>query len=235
MVEVSWLGWGILWAGVGATVSGLILYRAVRIRRFRNLQVLLEREVEAALSDRLSSLRKLTMFVGANVDLQKILDHITETGLESFQCEQVSILLLDEQSGDLVVLSAAGLIRKDIVGSRQKVGYGVAGKVAETGQAIILGPVVDPRRFVGFESRNAEISASMVTPILLRNDLIGVLCVSSKKADRVYTETDLQVLQMFSEIVAVCIRHAQQADWMRQTISHLEERLADGTRRRRAA
>ena len=193
------------------------LYQLIRAERS-----VLSYYTEKGVGNRLKGLLKLTRFIGSNVDLQRILDNMTESGLETFDCEQVSLMLVDPGTSELVVRSTAGSTNRHVIGSRQKIGHGVSGKVAKTAQPLILGAEVDGKNFVGFNKKRNEISASMVVPIMLREELIGVQCVSSRARNHVYDSDDLQVLQVFAEMVAVCIRHTQQAEWMRKTIEGLE-------------
>jgi transcriptional regulator with GAF, ATPase, and Fis domain len=173
-------------------------------------------------SRRLTAISNLTRILGSRDDLQEILDGITKTALDGFDCQQVSILLLERGGEELRICSSAGLLDKRLLGRTQKVGEGVAGRVAETGKPLILGGVIDPGQFRGYQAKLHRLTASMVVPINLRNERIGVLCISSRLPDQSYDGEDLRVLQVFSEIVAVCIRHAQRATWMRETIHGLE-------------
>jgi len=167
---------------------------------------------------RLAGLLKVSRILGSLVDLQQVFDGVTQTALEAFNCDQVSLMLLDGATQELEVRSSSGFLGKRHIGSRQKIGQGVAGRVAELKQALILGSVVDPTQFRGFQRKQQKISASMVVPINLRDELIGVLSVSNRSPNCTYEAEDLHVLQVFAEIVTVCIRHAQQAAWMQETI-----------------
>jgi signal transduction protein with GAF and PtsI domain len=65
----------------------------------------------------------------------------------------------------------------------------------------------------------------MVVPIILRDELVGVLNVSTRSRKTIYDENDLKTLQVFAENVGACIRHTEQASWMRQTIRNLQESI----------
>ena len=65
----------------------------------------------------------------------------------------------------------------------------------------------------------------MVVPIILRDELVGVLNVSSRSHKVNYDKTDLKALEVFAENVGSCIRHTEQATWMRQTVQKLQQSL----------
>ncbi len=67
----------------------------------------------------------------------------------------------------------------------------------------------------------------MVVPVSLRGELVGVLSVSSSEPGLIYSEEDLQALQVFAETAGICCRHAEQTDWMRQTIQRLDTALQE--------
>ena len=177
------------------------------------------------------ALLRITRLLGTSASLQETLDGITQTALDLFEAEQSSILLFSETSRDLEVRSAAGLLGPGVLGQRQDLGKGIAGQVAMTGEAVLMGPDVDPERFPGVRRSANNISASMVVPIRLREELVGVLCVSRRTPGRSYDAEDLNLVQVFAEIVAVYIRRTQQATWMRETIHRLESLVPDEKRR----
>ena len=168
------------------------------------------------------ALLRITRLLGSSASLQETLDGITQTALDLFEAEQTSILLFNEGSRDLEVRSAAGLLGAAVLGQRQDLGKGIAGKVAMTGEPVLMGREVDHDRFPGARKNAYNISASMVVPIRLRDELVGVLCVSRRTPGRSYDPEDLNLVQVFAEVVGVYIRRTQQATWMRETIHRLE-------------
>ena len=170
----------------------------------------------------LDALLNVTRIMGADTNLQNILDGITRNCLDVFDCQQVSIMLLDESTQELKVRSQAGEFREGLLGSTQKVGEGIAGKVAKEGKPVILGKVIDREEFRSLRKQTENISTAMVVPITLRASSIGVLNVTSLSHGHSYQEQDLQVLHILAEIVAICIRHTQQTQWMRETIRGMD-------------
>jgi transcriptional regulator with GAF, ATPase, and Fis domain len=177
------------------------------------------------------ALLRITRLLGSSASLQETLDGITQTALDLFEAEQTSILLFNETSRDLEVRSAAGLLGEAVLGQRQDLGKGIAGQVAMSGQPVLMGREVDRERFPGARKNAYNISASMVVPIRLREELVGVLCVSRRTPGRNYDPEDLNLVQVFAEVVAVYIRRTQQATWMRETIHRLESLVPDEKRR----
>jgi GAF domain-containing protein len=65
-------------------------------------------------------------------------------------------------------------------------------------------------------------NAAMVVPVILRDELVGVINVSSRNGQVEFDHDDVRALQAFAENVGAAIRHAEQAEWMRATIRKLQ-------------
>jgi two-component system sensor histidine kinase KdpD len=208
------------------TVLAAILYLTDQQRRataiHRELLRQRERETERAerRSARLTALLNVSHIMGSEVSLQNVFDAVTKLCRETFACEQVSLMLVDKEAQELVVRSASGHREPEkVLGTRQKLGEGVAGRVAADGEPVLLGPgTPDPARFQALRRQQQFLTAAMVVPIRVRDELVGILNVASNSTAVVFDDEDLQSLRVFAENVGACIRHAEQAEWMRQLI-----------------
>ncbi len=205
------------------TVGAAIVYLADQQRRSARVQRELLRTRDRAAERmerhvaRLRALLNVSRIIGSETSLQGVFDSVTKVCLDTFACQRVSLMLVEKDTQDLVVCSVSGETDSEsIIGVRQRIGEGVAGRVAATSEAIVLGPDVDATRFSG--TRDARFAAAMVVPIKVRDELVGVINVGSTSPDVRYDAEDLQALQVFAENVGACIRHAEQAEWMRQLI-----------------
>ncbi len=197
----------------------------------RKTLIELNRLYEAALADELEKAQRRSGRVLAllNVsrgmvvqnDLQAVFEGITQTCIDGIGCDTASIMLYDPEDDSLEVRAASGQnIPQGMIGSRQKVGKGIAGMVARRREPVLLKKSAVPP---GVEARNPSIAASMVVPIILRDELVGVLNVSTKNNDANWDDDDMHALQVFAENVGIAIHHTQQAEWMRATIRKLQE------------
>lgn len=155
-------------------------------------------------------------------DLQMVFDSITKICVEAFACDQASLMLFDRESTSLVVRAVNGKnIPEGMLGTRQPLGKGVAGFVAQRREPLILR--ADQRTSIpGLELRNRELTAAMVVPVILREELVGVINVSTRSPQANFEDDDLRALQVFAENVGAAIRHTEQTEWMRATIRKLQ-------------
>jgi len=238
------------WAGtdealIGGLVVVLLLFTIHLTAQQRQLGVLrarlkssmqdTHREMQEH-CDRLFALLNVTRTLATETDPEVIFEVITTACRETFACEQVSLMLLEREAEELVVRAATGHANEEEVRShRVRMGQGIAGWVAENRQPLILGKTVDPARYPGFTPRNQNLSAAMVVPIMVRDELVGVLNVGSRADAREYKEDDLRALMVFAENAGITCRHAEQTNWMRETIHRLDQELQTHDARLRPA
>ncbi len=212
-------------AGSILVVGGLVLQR----RDLLGIWKLYE-EAQRELSERAQkhqarvyALLNVSKMMVAQNDITAVFNCVTQTCVEVFSCHQASLMTYDRDSDSLEVRAASGkMVPKDMIGTKQKLGVGIAGWVGMRREPLLILPGGKPSDYPGVEFKQKNLSAAMVVPIILRDELVGVINVSSRNAKTVFDKEDLRALQVFAENVGVAIRHTEQADWMRATIAHLQ-------------
>ena len=168
---------------------------------------------------RLNALLNISRMMGAVNRLDEVFASVVDTCIELFDAHQASLMLLEPGTDVLSVRAAKGHPDHDKVKvARQKVGEGIAGWVAKHRHALILGPEIKPELFPGLKVDVTRLTAAIVVPILLRDELVGVLSIRSRESGVRYNKSDLQSLQVLSENIGTVIRHSEHVEWMRKTI-----------------
>jgi len=182
------------------------------------------RTAEQQYRSRLMAIRALSGAVGAEDDPRLVFDKLAQLCLEIFSSDYVSLMLVDESTQKLVVRVALGFKKiRCIIGAERGIGEGIAGWVALHREPLLLGRDADLARFEGRVPASPERHSAMVVPLLVRDKVVGVLSVSNDESEIDYDMDDLTTLQVFSETAEYCIRHAENADWMRDLISRLRD------------
>jgi GAF domain-containing protein len=154
-------------------------------------------------------------------DLQTVFDSITKLCCDAFGCDQASLMVFDAQADVLEVRAVSGKnVPEGMLGTRQPIGKGIAGWVAQKREPLLLTPSMAP--ISGLEFRKKDLAAAMVVPVILRDELVGVINVSARPPHVEFDHDDVRALQAFAENVGAAIRHAEQAEWMRATIRKLQ-------------
>jgi transcriptional regulator with GAF, ATPase, and Fis domain len=212
-------------------VIGFVLHLTKQQKRVNKLRFALkgseanQRRTLEQQNSRLLGLLRVSRILGSETEPKAVFDAITRTCNEVFESERVSLMLVDPTTSELVVQSVAGNVDPEkVIGVRQRLGEGIAGWVAEQGEAMVIGD----HQFKQISAKDLagkRMNEAMVVPIKVRDELVGVLNVGSASPSTSYDDEDLKSLQVFSENAGTCIRHAQQAQWMRKTIQQLQAQL----------
>lgn len=177
-------------------------------------------------TNRLYALLNVSRIMSTMTDIQNVFDTITKLSAEAFECDRASLMLFDEQRLELVVRSSSEGEKSPILNKRKKIGDGIAGWVAKHRKALLLGDASDFKKYPGLKQSDTQISAAMVVPIILRDELVGILNISSRRSGVKYDDIDLKAFEVFAANAGACIRHSEQAAWMRQTIQNLQQTTA---------
>jgi signal transduction histidine kinase len=141
--------------------------------------------------------------ISAALDLSRLLDAIIARAMGLTSAEAGSILLLEEDSGDLWFRTALGAAGEAVKHFRVPPGQGVAGKVADTGRPLIVNDVENDRSYspeianrVGFTTRNL-----ICIPLMHENRIVGVLELINKTLGG-FTADDEKILTLLAGQVA---------------------------------
>jgi signal transduction histidine kinase len=122
---------------------------------------------------------------------------------------RASVMLLDELEGVLTIKAARGIDSEVIASTRLALGEGIAGRVALTGQPLLLRRQVAERQLRPLRARENEISSAISVPLRIEERIVGTLNVSETKRPVEFREDDLHALTLFANQAALALEKAQ--------------------------
>jgi diguanylate cyclase (GGDEF)-like protein len=182
----------------------LMLVAMVAQATAANLASIIENQEQArarALSDRVMTVTNSLLLVDKKEELYH---SILETASDLVEATQGCIILIDESGADMEIAFTRGISPDAIHSAPIKPGAGLAGAVAQSGEALLVnGPEQEP----GLEtSRPLFASKSQLgVPLKLKGKVIGVLVLAEKKTGHPFTKADLQTVNSFANLAAVMI------------------------------
>jgi len=143
----------------------------------------------------------------SSMKLNEILTAIMKKTKEMTNAESWSVLLVDEETGDLVFEKADSKMAPKIEKYRLKPGEGIAGWVAREGVPIIVPDVSRDERFYSKLDKQIHFKTKslMCVPIKSRGRVIGVLEVVNKITGEPFTKEDLALLMRLIDQSALAI------------------------------
>lgn len=162
----------------------------------------------------LSSLYHVSQHITPNVDVLKLLGDILDSALSGLNASAGSLMLMDEETGDLVFSVVRGEAAGRLEGYHLPKGKGIAGWVAAQRQPQIVHDVRrDPRFYAQVDETFGFNTRSMVcVPVYLDDGrLLGVIEVINKVSDQEFTQEDIDLLLIVSQLAATAMRRAERA------------------------
>jgi sigma-B regulation protein RsbU (phosphoserine phosphatase) len=162
----------------------------------------------------LSSLYYISQQITPQVDVLALLGHILDSALLGLSAADGSLMLVDDETGDLVFSVVRGDVSGRLEGYRLPKGKGIAGWVAQHRQPQAVRDVRrDPRFYAQVDEAFGFNTRSMVcVPVYLDDGrLLGVIEVLNKVSDKEFTQDDMDLLLIISQLAATAMRRAERA------------------------
>jgi len=170
----------------------------------------LYREMEEQ-AQQLAALNEVGSVITSTLDLPAVLNLIMDMAVELLQAEAGSLVLVDQDTGDLVFEVTAGPGSSDLVGARLAPGTGVVGAVVQEGEPIIIRDAqADRRWYRGLDDRTEFITRSIIAvPMIGRGRVIGVIELLNRRDGGPFDEDDARLLTAFATNATVSIENAR--------------------------
>jgi anti-sigma regulatory factor (Ser/Thr protein kinase)/putative methionine-R-sulfoxide reductase with GAF domain len=143
----------------------------------------------------------------SELGLEELLDELLIRVRDALSVDTVAILLLDQETNQLVARAANGIEEEVEQGVRIPIGEGFAGRIANERVAIFVADV-DHADILNPILREKGIRSLLGVPLIVEGDIIGVLHVGSLQP-RTFTPRDLAVLQFAAARAGPAIERAR--------------------------
>ena len=161
-------------------------------------------------NEQLTLLNNVTQAITSTLNLKDVLNSITHQIKETMEVEACTLLILDEQSGELVFEAASGMGAEQLIGFRLEPQQGIAGWVIHEGRPALLNDVQgDSRFFPGIDKLlNMQTRSVACVPLRIKDKAIGVIEAVNKFNGQFDQET-LQLLDSLASTAAMAIENAR--------------------------
>jgi putative nucleotidyltransferase with HDIG domain len=159
---------------------------------------------------KLNAMQTIITITTSSMDFHKVLSSLMDVIIDTMKVEAGSLLLINDDN-ELEFKVAKGEKSKEIMGFKVKLGEGVAGWVAETGQSKIL-PEADSKVEVHEDIEEAvdyKVDNIVCVPMKVKDKTIGVIELMNKIGKRRFIKDDLDLLMSLASEVALVIENAK--------------------------
>jgi signal transduction histidine kinase len=158
-------------------------------------------------TDRLERLQAVTDAALAHLEVEELLQVLLPRIRDILGADTCAVLLLDEETNELVARAAVGIEEEVEAGVRIAMGGGFAGRVAAGKQPVVLDDI-DEAELLNPILREKGIKSMVGVPLLVAGAVIGVLHVGTLQR-REFDSDDVDLLQLAADRAAVAIEHAR--------------------------
>ncbi|MCI0399556.1 MAG: GAF domain-containing protein [Chloroflexi bacterium] len=153
----------------------------------------------------MSALVDMAQQVTGNLRVELVMETTVQVLQKLLNARASSIVLLSEQTQELVIEAAAGINPKWVHRARMKVGEGVSGKAVSERRPIYIQDTYAQPDFLFFD----EVVRSLIAvPLISRDEVIGALAVDSDRPNA-FDQSDIQLMTVAAAQVSTAIANAR--------------------------
>jgi putative nucleotidyltransferase with HDIG domain len=164
------------------------------------------------LEDRIGELHaifEIDKAITSAIDLETVLQQIVQMSIGLLDAKISSIMLIDEESQELIIAAAHGLSDSYISKGPVKVGESIAGQVIQEGRPIAVNNITDdPRHLYADQARIEGLCSLLSVPLNLKDRVIGVLNIYTDEP-HAFNPHEINLFTSLASQAAIAIENAR--------------------------
>lgn len=197
-------------------LEALAAQATVAIRNARLYEAATRRQAE------LAALNTVASAINQPLPLQEIMDQAVTKVIEVMETEAGGIRLLDQETGELVIVSCQGLSAEYVQEvDRLKIGEGIVGQVAQAGEPVVVRDMAQDPRLTTQAAAAEGFHTFAVVPLRAKEEIVGTLGVITRQ-HREFTPQELNLLTAIGHQIGVAVENARLYTNLAQRARELE-------------
>jgi signal transduction histidine kinase len=168
----------------------------------------LYREMEER-ARQLAVLNEVGSVVASTLDVGEVLNLIMDKAVQLLVAEAGSLVMVDQDTGELVFEVTAGPGSADLVGVRLPPDTGVVGTVVREREPVTIGDAQSDQRWFRDLDESFITRSIIAVPMISRGRAIGVIELLNRRDGGSFDEEDERLLMAFANDAAIAIENAR--------------------------
>jgi diguanylate cyclase (GGDEF)-like protein len=173
--------------------------------------------IESGQMKHLTVFHQVARALTQSLELREILEIIMQKMVQFFNPERWSMLMVDEQGQELTYAIAVGEDAESLRGLTIRMGEGLAGWVASTGNPLVVPDVSKDIQWSAFSRAHPELRINSIACIPVRsgNRTLGVIQLFNSKLD-LMSEYSQSFIRILCDYAAIAIQNARSVELIHQ-------------------
>jgi two-component system sensor histidine kinase DegS len=174
-----------------------------------------EKRLRQKAASRLRAINAVTAIVTESLELEQILNGALDKVLEVTGLEAGLIFFLDKQTQELILAAYRGISDESAAGvDRLKVGEGFSGRVAQSGELMVVQDSSRDPRLTRLAVRQEGLRGQIIVPLKSKGEVQGVSAVATRES-RQFLPEELELITAIGNQIGVAIENARLYENMR--------------------
>jgi hypothetical protein len=151
-------------------------------------------------------------------DPRQLVDGLLSLVGDDMQAQRCSLMLRAPEPGYLYLAASRGLAPQIVEGTRIAIGEGVAGRVAQTREPLLVQDVREAPAHPLLRDQYFTSGSFISFPLVYRGELVGVVNLTNRIQRGVFVEEDVERVKLLALVTALVASHASLAERLIETI-----------------
>ena len=158
---------------------------------------------------RLQAINDVSSIVTESLELERIMKDALDKVLEVTDLDAGLIFLLDKQTEELILAAYQGVSKESAAGvDRLKLGEGFCGRVAQSGELMVVRDSSQDPRLTRLAVRQAGLRGQIIVPLKSKGEVQGVLAVATRES-RQFLPEELELITAIGNQIGVAVENAR--------------------------
>ena len=174
--------------------------------------------------NRLLILYKVSRVIASVRNIDDLMNRIVDLALEVINADRGLIMLYDEKEEALVSKVSRTRHKESLESGLRNISQSIARYTFEKAKPILTqDALIDPRFQSSGSIQLFNIRSALCCPLTCKNNVLGVIYVDNRIQSHSFAETDLKLLEAFSDQVAIAIDNAKLYEDLKESLLQLKK------------
>lgn len=142
-------------------------------------------------------------------DPRQLVDGLLALVGDDMEAQRCSLMLRAPEPGQLYLAVARGVAPHVVEGARVRVGEGVAGRVAQSREPVLVRDVRDAGAHPLLSDQFFTAGSFISFPLIYHDELVGVVNLTNRATRDAYVDADVERVRLLAMVIALVATHAR--------------------------